>query len=319
MTVNPRKQVRHLLFKWQSQLDRLGVHILAKHYYSPVSDLSWLREHKELWIYRADLQGVEWDLDRQMNWLVRICEPYYQEVRGLDFYEKATSEGWGPGFGPIESQVLHCIVRSLAPARILEIGSGVSTACMVEAARKNEQDGRPATKITCIEPYPTAAFKRLRKIHHIQELCQAVAKSVFAELKAGDLLFIDSSHAVKTGSDVVRIYLEIIPNLPPGIVVHIHDINLPYLYPRHALTNLNGFQETALVTALITNNCRLSVLTCLSALHYDRSKELQAVTSDYRPQASEQGLRLDAAVQKGHFPSSLWLLTTVPASRLSKE
>jgi hypothetical protein len=68
-------------------------------------------------------------------------------------------------------------------------------------------------------------------------------------MEAGDLLFIDSSHAVKTGSEVLRIYLEIIPGLPAGVYVHVHDINLPYLYSRDALSAYYASQETALCAA----------------------------------------------------------------------
>jgi predicted O-methyltransferase YrrM len=307
-----RKQAKKYLFKCFSLADRLGVHILPRHFYSPIPDHSWLKEHKEFWTGKADLQGVEWNLDRQMDWLSQMCEPYYAEVRGLGFFETATSEGWGRGFGAIESQVLHCVVRSLAPPRILEIGSGVSTACMIEAVKRNEEENKPSTKITCIEPYPKPAFKGLPNVQHIQELCQTVSKSVFTELKAGDLLFIDSSHAVKTGSDVVRIYLEIIPSLASGVVIHIHDIFLPYLYPRDVLTHFWGWQETVLLAALMTSNPQLSVLAGLSALHYDRPKELQALLKDYQPQANEEGLNPNGATPDGHFPSSLWLRSNEP-------
>lgn len=304
-----RHQARKLLYECFSLSDRLGFHILRKHYYSPIPDHMWLRSHKELWTGAVDIQGVAWDLDRQMEWLSQICKPYYAEVRGLGFYEKATSTGWGPGYGPIESQVLHCAVRSLAPPRILEIGSGVSTACMLEAARKNEQENKSATQITCVEPYPKAAFKSLAGVQHIQEICQAVPKSVFTQLRAGDLLFIDSSHAVRTGSDVLRIYLEIIPILPPGVVIQIHDINLPYVYPRSALASSSGWQETAFLAALMTHNDRLSVLASLSALHYQRTEELKALFSDYRPQPDDSGLHTKFPAAGTHFPSSLWLRT----------
>ncbi len=304
-----RKQAKKFAFKCFSVVDRLGIHILPKHYYSPVPDYAWLKHHKRLWTQRVDLRGVEWDLDLQVDWLRRMCQPYYDEVRGLGSFEKATSAGWGPGFGPIESQVLHCVVRSLAPGRILEIGSGVSTACMVEAVKKNEKENKPSTKVTCIEPYPKQVFRRLPDIQLVQDVCQAVPAGVFAELKANDLLFIDCSHAVKLGSDVVKIYLEIIPNLPPGVFIHIHDIYLPYLYPRDALTQFFGWQETALLAALITNNSGLSVLASLSALHYDRSKQLKELLSDYQPQANEEGLLPDTATPAGHFPASLWLRT----------
>ncbi len=305
--MSARQQIKQLLFKSFILSDRLGLHVLPKHYYSPIPDYEWLAEHKDLWTNRIELHGVEWNLDRQLAWLSDVCAPYYTEVRGLEFYNRATADQWGPGFGAIESQVLHCVMRSFAPRRIIEIGSGVSTACMSESVRMNEQDGKPRSEITCIEPFPRPVFSSLRGVRHIKQLCQQVPLSLYRELESGDLLFIDSSHAVKTGSDVVKIYLEIIPNLAPGVIIHIHDVYLPYVYPRDALTHVFGWQEMAMLAALLTNNDRLSVLTCLSALHYDCAAALQEVLSDYRPQANDHGLQPPAGSREGYFPASLWM------------
>ena len=144
-----------------------------------------------------------------------MCEPYYSEVAGLESYRALT--GSGPGFGEIESQVLHCFMRRFAPGQVIEIGSGVSTLCMLEAARLNQRDGKPFSKITCVEPFPNEKLRGRAEIELIPQLCQEVPLSVFDRLSSGDLLFIDSSHAVKIGSDVLRIYLEIIPRLAPGL------------------------------------------------------------------------------------------------------
>ena len=137
--------------------------------------------------------------------------------------------------------------------------------------------------------------------------CQSAPQSLFDELEAGDVLFIDSSHSVKTGSDVVRIYLELLPRLRPGVLVHIHDVFLPYAYPRDTLNTYFGWQETALLTALLTGNRKLWICACLSGLHYDRRMELRNILSDYTPQDDLDGLQ---AGTHGHFPSSLWLLTS---------
>lgn len=287
--------------------DRIGIHILPKHYYTPIPDYRWLRQHSKLWMGRATMVGVEWDLDQQLDWLRRVCQPYYHEVAGLHWYDQALRKSLGPGFGPIESQILHCFIRSQAPPRILEIGSGISTMCMLKALHANESEGRPRSEMVCVEPYPSKALCENRDITLVQEPCQSVSPHVFRELRSGDLLFIDSSHAVKLGSDVIRIYLDIIVGLEPGVFIHIHDIFLPYLYPRAAMSYPFGSQETALLLALLTNNEHLSVLSSLSALHYDRSRELARITPDYRPQANLEGLALDSA--EGHSPNSLWLRT----------
>src|SRR3989454_5395531 len=167
--------------------DRLGVHLLPKHYHTPIPDYRWLRRHRTLWAGRASLTGVRWDLDEQLRWLrdlcapyyheVRgqdldeqlrwlrdLCAPYYHEVRGLHVYRQLTASGVGAGYRPIESQVLHCFLRAMRPATVIEIGSGVSTACMLNAVRLNQQEGQRGSRLICIEPYPTKGFAPLEGI-----------------------------------------------------------------------------------------------------------------------------------------------------------
>lgn len=299
---------RQLSFKVFSAFDRAGLHIIPKHYYSPIPDCEWLQKHQELWVGRSSLTGIHWDLAEQFSWLERTCRPYYAEVAGLAAYNSYTDAAAGPGYGPIEAQVLHCFMRTHAPARVIEIGSGVSTMCMLDARKMNARDGKRVAEITCIEPYPSGKLRGSREIRLIPQLCQEVPTSVFKELSAGDMLFIDSSHAVKIGSDVLRIYLEIIPSLPAGVFLHIHDIFLPYSYPRTVFTRPFWWQETALLIALLVNNSRLSVLSSLSALHYDYTKQMRELLTDYRPAPNYEGLPLNGA-SGGHFPASIWLQT----------
>jgi hypothetical protein len=305
-----RRLARDLWFKAFLLFEKVGVHVLPKNFYTPIQDYHWLKEHKLLWSERCSLTGIDWEVNRQLEWLNEICAPYYPEVAGLGFYDASAAQGWGPGFGPIESQVLHCFVRSKAPARIIEIGSGQSTVCMLHASELNAGEGRPASQVTCIEPYPGAPLRQLKGVNLLKQPCQAVPKSIFTQLRAGDLLFIDSSHAVKVGSDVIRIYLEIIPNLSAGVFIHIHDINLPYVYNRSTLTPyfMHSSQETALLTALLIGNKHLCVLSSLSALHYERAREMKALLADYEPQANIDGMWASYPPQ-GDFPDSIWLKT----------
>jgi len=299
-------------------LDGLHVHVLPKNFYTPVPDHHWLKANRELWAAPASLKGVNWDLSAQIEWLDQVCRPYYHEVVGLRLFEEITASGVGAGFGPIESQVLHCFIRAKAPRQVIEIGSGVSTMCMLHAISINQKESRE-TEVTCIEPFPKEAFRSITNITHLRQLLQSLPLSSFDRLQAGDLLFIDSSHAVKTGSEVLRIYLDIIPALPAGVYVHVHDINLPYPYPRDTLAAYYGWQETALLLALLTDNPRLSILACLSGLHYACPERLQAIMSDYRPQPNQDGLPAGSVpgtvacslsdAPPAHFPASIWLMT----------
>ncbi|MGI8477580.1 MAG: class I SAM-dependent methyltransferase [Thermomicrobiales bacterium] len=224
-------------------MERLHVHVLPEHFYTPVPDYAWLRAHRSAWDRPAAMTGVVWDLDEQLGWLESICRTHLHEVQGLRRYNAIVACGFGPGYGPIDAQVLHCAIRSLRPRRVVEIGSGVSTATMAGAAQMNVAEGHARTEVLAIDPYPRPAIRDLPAVRVIAERVQLVEDATFEDLAAGDLLFIDSSHAVKIGSDVNRLFLEVIPRLKPGVFVHIHDISLPYLYPRTALSDYFGWQE----------------------------------------------------------------------------
>jgi predicted O-methyltransferase YrrM len=305
-----RSALRETWFKLFLFFEKFGVHVMPKSFYTAIQDFHWLAGNKPLWIKCSGLSAIDWDTKKQMEWVAQICRPYYREVEGLTTYHKILEGNPGPGYGPVESQVLHCFIRSQAPARIVEIGSGCSTMCMLNAAAQNEREGRPSSRITCVEPYASKALQELSNVTLIKQPCQAVPSEVFSQLGAGDLLFIDSSHAVKVGSDVIRIYLEIVPNLPPGVFIHVHDINLPYLYDRSTLSSYytNNSQETALLAALLIGNRNLSVLASLSALHYDESGDLGKLLSDYHPQKNDEGL-CPSYPPKGTFPNSVWIKT----------
>ena len=122
------------------------------------------------------------------------------------------------------------MVRQLKPRRYVEVGSGLSTYYCSLAAKKNSEECHPL-EIICIEPHP---FEKLRTILGIQVLAkevQDVDVSRFQQLQENDILFIDSSHIVRIDGDVPYLYLEVLPILNPGVVIHIHDIPFPYNIP----------------------------------------------------------------------------------------
>lgn len=287
-------------------MDQLGAHVLPKHYYSPVADYKWLNRNKELWCRAADMAAVEWCLEDQLSWLRQRCRDYIHEVQGLRVYADAVRNGLGPGYGPIESQVLHCACRDLKPRRIIEVGCGVSTACMLHALRLNQSETTHPFEYVCVEPFPRPALSCLAGVHLARVRVQELPVEFFRTLESGDLLFIDSTHTVKTGSDTVYLLLEILPRLNPGVIVHLHDIYLPYLYRRDVLHNYFDWQETSLLLALLKGNRNLQTLCCLSALHYRAQSAFRQILPDYTPQADTSG-GLAPPGAPGHFPSSFWL------------
>jgi hypothetical protein len=303
------RPVRNKVLLWLSWFDlgleRFGLRLQLVHYYSETPSRRVLRATANDWARPVQVQ-FDWDLTAQLAWLNRQVSEHLPEVAGLGSYEVLRSPNLGPGYGPIESQLLHCLVRHQHPRRILEVGSGVSTMVALKASERNAAEGGTATTIDCIEPFPRSDLVDLSGISLHRMPAQDAPTSMFTDLGSGDILFIDSTHAVKTGSELARLYLEVLPSLRPGVLVHIHDIFLPYCFSPTILADLFDWQETTLVAALLTGNPRLQVRACLSALHHERSEELGHIFPDYDRKAMKDGLAVDGSTGR-HFPSSLWL------------
>jgi hypothetical protein len=179
-----REASKRLIPQVNRLTERLGVRLQPVHYYSEVPDRRALRADRG-WTRRTEIAGQDRDLDDQLAWLEENCAPHVGEVAGLHEWQDLGSDR-GPGYGPIESQVLHGVVRSLAPARILEVGSGVSTVISHRAAARNAAEGRRSTRITCIEPYPRDALRALPGVEVVAQRAQDADPALFDALEAGD-------------------------------------------------------------------------------------------------------------------------------------
>lgn len=134
---------------------------------------------------------------------------------------------WNQDWFPrLDAVAAYTLVRTRRPARIVEVGSGHSTRFMARATK----DGGLSTAITAIDPAPRAVIAGL-PITFLKTTLHAAGTTPFASLSVGDILFIDSSHILMPGSDVDRLFGDIVPALPAGVLVHVHDIFLPDDYP----------------------------------------------------------------------------------------
>ncbi|OGO61321.1 MAG: hypothetical protein A2032_02915 [Chloroflexi bacterium RBG_19FT_COMBO_49_13] len=151
----------------------------------------------------------------------------------------------------------YCFLRMLQPKNIIEIGGGFSTLIAVEAIEKNRTG-----QIHCIEPYPREFLKSEDKISlHISKAQDIEAGFLNDILKDGDILFIDSTHTVKTGSDCLHIYLRLLPKIRRNIFVHVHDVFLPFGMPKEWLLNRQIFwTEQYLLLAFLIDNPKASLL-----------------------------------------------------------
>lgn len=305
--------LKRLAFAGHRAAARLGLHVLPRHHYSSVVDLADLEATRARWARPSAMAGVDWDLDAQERSLREICGPYRDELAANEAYRAGVEGELGPGYGPLEAQALHAVVRHLRPARIVEVGSGVSTLVMRTAATRSERDGAPPARITCIEPYPRPALRALGGVELVAERVQDVPLARFDALGAGDLLFVDSSHQAKTGSDVLHLFLEVLPRLRPGVVVHVHDVSLPYDYSPLTLKTLWHWNETAFLHAFLVHNARVRVLFCMSALHHARAQVLREIFPGYDPEPLEDGLVGEDVgpmeYPRRHFPCAIYLET----------
>lgn len=188
-------------------------------------------------------------------------------------------------FGSVDGEILYCMVRHLKPAKFIEVGSGNSTFLSAQAVLKNkEEDSGHDCELTAIEPYPSDALKNgfdgLSRL--VTKEVQQVPISEFHQLDGNDILFIDSSHVLKIGSDVQHLYLRVLPELRKGTVVHIHDIFLPAEYPRRWIMDGKLFwNEQYLLQAFLMFNDSFEILWAGSYMHLKHPDELGRSFSSY--------------------------------------
>lgn len=230
----------------------------AGHFYSPIPNFSDVTERKHV-IFdqsRDVLPGIDLNDEGQLNRLRELARFYddqpfgIQKRDGLHFYFD------NPNFGRGEAIVLQAMMRLLRPKRMIEIGSGFSSGAMLDVDLLY-LGGQ--TEFLFVEPYPDLLKSLLNpddlsrtRIHDMP--VQAVDLAEFDVLEANDILFIDSSHVSKTGSDVNHIYFEILPRLKPGVFVHIHDIGYPFEYPEDWVMKGRAWNEAYLLRAFLMYN-----------------------------------------------------------------
>ncbi len=190
-------------------------------------------------------------------------------------------------FPRLDGAMAYTMVREMKPARIIEIGSGHSTRFMMQAIG----DGELSTEFHSIDPAPRADIAKLPLTLSLDTV-QKVDPGIFESLKAGDFLFIDSSHIAMPGTDVDLLFLNILPKLPAGVIIHIHDIFLPDGYP--AEWEWREYNEQQIVAPLLFSGA----FKLLFASHYVTSrmnKDLAAAFINSLP------------LQEGAKETSLWL------------
>ncbi len=286
--------IRYILNRSFGFWERLGIHVVSDHFYQPVPNLRSLSDR--LWETPSALVGIDLDEQSQITLLSLFADAYKHEYdqfptsktsRPYDYY---VNNG---GFESVDGEILYCIIRHFKPKKIIEIGSGNSTYLSALAIQKNkEQDPDYTCEFTAIEPYPNKVlqdgFPGLSNL--IKEPVQNVPLSTFEKLGEDDILFIDSSHVLKVGSDVQYEYNEILPRLNKGVLIHVHDVFLPFEYPKKWIRQYHLFwTEQYLLQAFLTYNSAFKVIWGGYYMHRNHPELLEKAFKTYSPEKIEPG------------------------------
>jgi SAM-dependent methyltransferase len=232
------------------------------HYYSPMYDTRELEvRHAQLWPAKPrDTVGIDWREDAQLE----LCRTVFADQQELQFVDQPSDDpseyyALNDQYPPDDAWVLAGVLEHFRPARMIEVGCGFST---LISARVNREKLGMGMRLECIEPYPRQFL--LDGVPGVSDLriekIQDTPLELFEELSAGDVLFVDTAHTVKTGGDVVWIFNEIIPRLGPGVLVHVHDVFLPGEYPQKWVFEGWGWNESYLVRAFLAFNQAFEVV-----------------------------------------------------------
>lgn len=243
----------------------------AGHYYSPIPSREEVLTHiKSRKLPSSQLVGIEMNSENQFN----LLNDYVQLYKDLPFPEKQIPEVrffyenmW---FGYADAIYLCCFLRKFKPKKIIEVGSGFSSAVMLDTI-DGYFSGRP--EVTFIEPYPDRLNSLLREkdrqqVKLIDKKIQEVPFDIFSTLDDGDLLFIDSSHVIKCGSDLQFLMFEVLPYLKPGVVVHFHDVFYPFDYPSEWLENGIYWNENYFLRAFLSYNSEWKIVFFNTYVHH---------------------------------------------------
>jgi predicted O-methyltransferase YrrM len=239
---------------------RVGIFPIRDHYYEPkfvyedAFDASLVRE---IPLYIDIAQQIE-----QLGFLQNISELNLisAEISSKGFYVH------NPNFGAGDAELYYLLIRNKKPRRIIEIGSGYSTQLSILALEKNKAEDANC-ELTCIEPFEMPFLDSLHGVTVIRKQVERVPLEIFKSLEVNDILFIDSSHIIRPGNDLLFIYFQILPILKKGVLIHIHDIFTPRHYPQEWLTKKMRFwNEQYLLEAFLYNNSEFKISFTLNHL-----------------------------------------------------
>jgi len=253
---------------------KIGVFPITNHYYEPLFD-----DSKILKSLRSDrnLPGINFNVENQLNLLAQFS--YNSELIEISKLTNSnpkfsfTKEQFGSG----DAEILYNIVRNKKPKKIIEIGCGQSTLIIQNAIDCNNiLNPDYECEHICIEPYECLGLENL-KVNLIRKKVEELSIDIFTSLGENDILFIDSSHIIRPQGDVLFEYLEILPSLKSGVIVHVHDIFSPKDYLNEwKFQGVNFWDEQYLLEAFLSCNNQFEIICAVNYLKNNFYNELQS-------------------------------------------
>lgn len=299
---------------YQSLWERRGIHILPVHYYTPIPTTDELQALN--WQWESELPGVDLSLDDQLRFLHESVTDFASEcifpTQPTDIpHQFHLNSGY---FESFDAELLHSMIRIHQPRMIIEVGSGYSTYLSANTSVLNTQQTGLPSGVYAVDPFPNETLRRgfpgLAEL--IPKPIQDVDLDFLLQLDANDIFFIDSTHTVRIGNDVLHVFLEILPRLREGVLVHIHDVFLPRHYPQGwSLTLRRHWTEQYLLQAFLCFNREFEVVWSSSAMALRHPDELARVfpywSDSYRLIPTSFRPYVPTLDGQRVWPSSFWL------------
>ena len=272
---NIRRAGVHRLPLCKSALMNVGVFPIRNHYYEPQFDnrcpkLAFSEDRK--------LPGIDWNVSGQLEVLGRftfaheLLDVPQEKPESTIFYLNNST------FESGDAEYWYQLIRTIKPKRIFEIGSGNSTLMAIRAIDRNHEDD-PSYRCEhiCVEPYEMPWLEKT-SVSVVRQKVEDLAASFFSKLQENDILFIDSSHIIRPQGDVLFEYLELLPSLNKGVIVHVHDIFSPKNYLVQWLQDeVRFWNEQYLLEAFLTNNSNWRIIGAVNYLHHHHYEKLKSV------------------------------------------
>jgi predicted O-methyltransferase YrrM len=243
------------------------------HYYSPVFSIEDVKNRQNhIWkdVSKDGIPCIDLRTKEQKQLLLQLSSFYHEmpfQAEKSEHVRYAFKNGY---FSYSDGILLYSMIRQYQPKKIIEIGSGHSSALMLDT---NELFFKNEIALTFIEPYPDVRLNWLMNAEDkkrstiVRDFVQSVSLDVFAQLGAGDILFIDSTHVSKTGSDVNYILFDVLPVLQAGVIIHFHDVFYPFEYPKEWVFDGYNWNEDYLLRAFLMCNTAYDILLFPDYLH----------------------------------------------------